>query len=93
MKYEVSVDRVVKNLRKVPHEVRAKLLAWAEAVELEGLPYVRKIPGFHDEPLLGRRKGQRSVRLSLKWRAIYEVSQSGAVTLVEVQEVTAHDYR
>jgi hypothetical protein len=42
-----------KQLRKVPEHVVLKLAAWVEAVEHDGLEQVRKIPGFHDEPLLG----------------------------------------
>lgn len=33
-------------------------------MERIGIYDVRKSPGFHDEPLSGQRKGQRSIRLS-----------------------------
>lgn len=80
-----------KQARKAPPQVRRKLAAWRLSVEEKGLPAVRKVPGWHDEPLVGRRDGQRSIRLSRLWRAIY-VEYDGGTILVEVQEVTPHDY-
>ncbi|STY25350.1 Plasmid maintenance system killer protein [Legionella taurinensis] len=53
---------------------------------------VRKIPGFHDEPLKGNRVGQRSIRLSRAYRAIYELGQQGKMEIVEIVEVNKHDY-
>lgn len=67
----VVFDKVERQLRKLPDFVVAKLLAWAKSVELKGLREIRKIPGYHDEPLKGDRKGQRSIRLSKSYRAIY----------------------
>jgi len=52
---------------------------------------VRKIPGYHDEPLKGDRAGQRSIRLSRAYRAIYEIRKDVA-QLVSVEEVSKHDY-
>jgi toxin HigB-1 len=52
----------------------------------------RKSPGWHDEPLLGKRKGQRSIRLNKQWRAIYVIKDDGAIEFVEIIEVTPHDY-
>lgn len=34
---------------------------------------MRKIPGYHDEPLKGDLKGLRSIRLSKGYRAYYVV--------------------
>ncbi|MDO8520465.1 MAG: hypothetical protein Q7T11_09960 [Deltaproteobacteria bacterium] len=59
--------------------------------EKKGLDEVRKVPGYHDEPLHGDRKGQRSIRLSLHYRAVY-VIRNGTIEFVEVQEVTKHGY-
>ena len=53
---------------------------------------VRKQPGYHDEPLKGSRKGQRSVRLSRGYRAFYTVQRDGVVKVALVQEVNKHDY-
>lgn len=49
------------------------------------------MPGYHDEPLKGRRAGQRSIRLSRAYRAIYEIRVDD-VTFVSVEEVNKHDY-
>ena len=82
----------MKQLRKVPPHVVVKLMAWVEAVETTGLENVRKIPGFHDEPLKGQRSGERSIRLSKAHRAIYRVTVDGLRELVEIQEVNKHVY-
>ena len=37
-------------------------------------------------------KGQRSVRLSRGYRAIYEERSQGEIELIEVVEVTLHEY-
>ena len=51
-------------LRQVPDYIADTLLAWVALVEARGLEEARKIPGYHDEPLSGERRGQRSIRLS-----------------------------
>jgi proteic killer suppression protein len=56
------------------------------------LEEIRKIPGYHDEPLKWDRKGQRSIRLSRLWRAIYVIARDGTVEFVSVEEVTPHKY-
>lgn len=84
-------DSVQKQLRKMDVRVRTKLLAWAMAVEKDGLEKVRRIPGYHDEPLSGDRKGQRSVRLNKHWRAIY-VIEGDQVRIALVVEVIPHSY-
>lgn len=89
---KVVFDKVEKQLRKLPHFVVDKLLAWARSVELIGLREMRKIPGYHDEPLKGDRKGQRSVRLSKAYRAIYAEEADGTVNLVIIEEVNKHEY-
>lgn len=76
-----------KQLRKVPGHVQSKLMYWVTQVQDYGIEEVRKIPGFHDEPLRGQRKGQRSIRLSKSWRAIYQV-----INNIIVIEVHNHDY-
>jgi proteic killer suppression protein len=62
------------------------------AIELLGAREVRKRPGFHDEPLHGDRKGQRSIRLNKAYRAIYIETQNGEIELVEILEVSKHEY-
>ncbi len=75
----------------VPRHVAIKLGAWADDVAARGLEEVRKVPGYHDEPLKGRRAGQRSIRLSLAYRAIYVIREED-VEFVSVEEVSKHDY-
>lgn len=82
-------------LKRCPRHVVMKLLGWVDLVEHEGLDRARKIPGYHDEPLRGQRKGQRSIRLSRAWRAIYVIVAMADATegsFIEVIEVSKHDY-
>lgn len=80
-----------KDLKKVPLHIALKLQAWVDAVGHKGLNEIRKIPGYHDEPLQGKRKGQRSIRLNIAYRAIYVV-RAGIISFVEIQEVNKHEY-
>jgi len=89
----VELTRLVrKQLRKVPRHVVDKLLGWVRLVEQDGLEEARRIPGYHDEPLRGQRTGERSIRLSKAYRAIYRVDQGGAIEVVVVEEVSKHGY-
>ena len=88
----VVAERARRQLRRAPRHIVDKLLAWIEAVEEDGLETTRRVPGFHDEPLVGKRRGQRSIRLSRQWRAIYETRSDGVDRLVSVEEVTPHAY-
>lgn len=91
--YKVVFEkRVSKQLDKLPAHIVNKFYAWVTAVELAGLNGVRKKPGFHDEPLKGDRKGQRSVRLNIAYRAIYIERRDGSIELIEVIEVNKHEY-
>jgi proteic killer suppression protein len=84
--------RAQKDLRLLPRYIIEALNAWIEDVELDGLENVRKIPGYHDEPLRGVRAGQRSIRLSKAYRAIYVLKSDKSVKFVSVEEVNKHDY-
>lgn len=93
METKVQFTRqALKGLDKAPDYIQDKLLDWKRAVQMWGLEAVRLSPGFHDEPLQGKRKGQRSIRLNKQWRAIYTVTEQNQI-LVTVLEVNAHDYR
>ncbi len=81
-----------KDLIKVPGYIKDKLLFWIDAVERLGIQQSRKIPGFHDEPLKGDRKGQRSIRLSKAYRAIYIEDQRKEVHIISIIEVNKHEY-
>lgn len=90
--HEVVLSKnALKDLRKVPKPILDKLQSWIEAIEIEGLREVRKLPGFHDEPLKGKRKGQRSIRLNRSYRAIYTVKKD-TIEFVLVEEVNKHEY-
>lgn len=79
-----------KQLKKLPTPIKETLRYWAESVERFGIREVRKLSGYHDEPLKGDRKGQRSVRLNRAYRAIYMETIDGIeITVIEVNK---HDY-
>ena len=89
----VDLSKVEKQLRKIPQEIIFRLMRWIRTVEEFGLNEAKKVKGYHDEPLKGLRQGQRSVRLGIKWRAIYTQSKNGEINILMVEEVTPHDYR
>ena len=76
--------------RSLPRAVREKYELWKSIVQLDGPAGLRRFKGFHDEKLKGKRSGQRSSRLSKKFRVIHEVEQE--VVTVFVKESTPHDY-
>ena len=81
-----------RDVKRAPVQVRRKLALWVRSVETVGVEAVRKVPGYHDEPLQGQRVGQRSIRLSRQWRAIYVVLSNGQLEFIEIQEVNPHAY-
>ena len=84
-------NKALKDLRKLPKVILDKLQSWIEAIEIEGLREVRKLSGFHDEPLKGKRKGQRSIRLNKSYRAIYTI-RNEKIEFILIEEVNKHDY-
>ena len=88
----VDLQKVKKDIDKLPLHIVIKLQKWAEQVEMLGIREVRKYRGYHDEPLQGGRKGQRSVRLAKAYRAIYIERTDGHIELVIVIEVNKHKY-
>jgi addiction module RelE/StbE family toxin len=84
--------RVDKQLSKLaPNEVLKRYEKWKDIARLSGPPGLRSIKGFRDEALSGEWKGYRSSRLGLQWRVIYQIAAN--VLLIQVIQVTAHDYR
>ena len=75
----------------VSREVLKRYEKWKDIAMLSGPPGLRAIKGFHDEALLGEWQGYRSSRLGLQWRVIYKLAVQ--VLLIQVVEVTPHDYR
>ena len=88
----VITKQADKDLRKAPDYIVLKLQAWVDEVTEQGLREVRKVPGFHDEPLKGKRKGQRSIRLSKAYRAIYTVDEANTIQFISIIEMNKHDY-
>lgn len=80
-----------KQLRRMARHIVENLAAWVDDVEVRGLEGVRKIPGYHDEPLHGERQGQRAMRLSRAYRAIYVVKKGEKGLFVSIEEVSKHD--
>lgn len=75
----------------VPIEILKRYEKWKDIVRLSGPQGLRAIKGFLDETLTGEWKGCRSSRLGLQWRVIYQIVADRV--LIQVIQVTAHDYR
>jgi len=90
---EIQISRqALKDLKRTPQHLQEKFRAWLVAVNKSGLEETRKRSGWHDEPLHGDRKGQRSIRLNKQWRAIYILQKNGQIEFIEVTEVMPHEY-
>ena len=83
--------RVPRQLARMPPAIQQRYEVWKAIVEASGPEGLRRIRGFNDESLRGDRKGERSSRLNQQYRVIYRVERDEV--LVQVVEVTAHDYR
>jgi proteic killer suppression protein len=79
-----------RQLDSVPDYIRVKVMTWIHLVEQFGIREVSKSKGFHDEPLKGIRKGQRSVRMNRSYRLIYTFKNNSLdIILIEVNK---HEY-
>lgn len=83
--------RIRRRVPKLPEEVLKRYEKWKDIVHLSGPEGLGLIKGFHDEALRGDWKGHRSSRLGIQYRVIYRVVRREI--LVEVVDLTAHDYR
>jgi mRNA-degrading endonuclease YafQ of YafQ-DinJ toxin-antitoxin module len=83
--------RVSKKLSRFPVEVLKRYEKWKDIVRISGPRGLRLIKGFHDEALRGEWQGHRSSRLGIQHRVIYRIEAQEI--LVEVIDLTAHDYR
>lgn len=91
--YKITINpKAKKQLAKIPTYIVTKLQAWVDAVSHDGISEVRKISGYHDEPLQGNRIGQRSIRLNKSYRAIYTELDTGEIFFIEIIEVNNHEY-
>ena len=89
-KVELS-SLVKKQLKKLPVHIVISFQNWSEDVEDRGLLEVRKIAGYHDEPLKGDLKDYRSIRLSRSYRAYYRIIND-TVEFVRVERIDKHEY-
>lgn len=87
------VEKLLKSKKKIPSQIIDSLQVWVEQVEKFGLFETQKVSRWKDHSLTGLRKGQRAIRRSFQWRAIYSVKNNGSIHVVLVEEVTPHDYR
>ena len=83
--------RAVRQLGSIPKDILKRYEKWKDIVSISGPEGLRLIKGFHDEALRGEWKGCRSSRLGLKYRVVYKIERDQV--LVQVVNVTAHDYR
>lgn len=93
IKTKVKINNQAKKaLKKLPAYIVRKFELWVDSVEDKGIKEIMKIKGYHDEPLKGNRQGQRSIRLSKSYRAIYIDLGDNKYEIIEVIEVNKHDY-
>lgn len=84
-------EQAVKELRKLPKEMRDAFWVFVNIVEKEGLREVSRSRGYGLENLTGKRMGQKSVRLNRAYRVIFIVV-AGEVQIVHVLTVNKHKY-
>ena len=82
-----SIDKI---WNKLPLSIQKKYEFWKNIIQLNGLEGLQQFPGFHDEKLVGKRKGERSSRLNLKYRVIYTAEKE--VFHIYVIDITPHKY-
>ena len=88
MEWKVIESRMIgRQLQRVPKDIQAKYAIWRNRVRRNG-PYLQG--GYRFHALEGNRRGQKSVRLSLRWRVIFKVFEGELV--VEALELTPHKY-
>jgi len=76
-----------------PGEIVRAYEIWARLIEEHGSRILFEFKGYHDEKLNGKWAGYRSSRLNRKWRVIYRSTKGKQFEIVNVERVTAHDYR
>jgi len=81
----------VKQFQSLPIDVLKRYEKWKDIVFTSGPQGLRLIKGFHDEALKGEWKDCRSSRLNIQYRVIYKIVKNEI--LVQVIDLTAHDYR
>ena len=88
MEWKVIESRaMVRQLQRAPKVIQEKYAIWRNRVRRDG-PYLQGGYCFH--ALEGNRRGQKSIRLNLRWRVIFKVFEGELV--VEALELTPHKY-
>lgn len=88
---KIQISHAVENIFKhngIPPHVKKKFHDWEADVREKGLLEVRKIPGVHDEPLHGKLKGKRSIRLNDGYRVCYESTLENSTEVIKVFMIT-----
>ena len=79
-----------KQVEKLPKHLKIKVSLWVVSIQAEGIDKTMKHRHYRDEPLKGKRSGQRSIRLSKAYRLIYEIVEDNIH--IHVLEVNKHEY-
>ena len=85
-----QVEKLINNNR-LPKAVKDRFKQWATEVEQKGLEEVRRVPGYHDEPIKSL-PGRRSVRVGEGFRACYETFIENGIEVLKVITISA-DHR
>jgi proteic killer suppression protein len=80
-----------KDLAIVPRHVAGEFQDWVEDLEDRGLEEVRRIFGYHDEPLKGALRGLPSIRLSKGYRT-YDRIVKNTAEFARVERIDKHVY-
>lgn len=91
----VLSKRARKFLEKTQPHIYSVFQVWIQIVEEKGIEYAQKVVKFKDHQLIGRRKGQRSVKLDKLTRIIYKIARdSHNKFIVYVEDIRGgHDDR
>jgi plasmid maintenance system killer protein len=82
-----DLDKII---NKLPLQVIKKYQLWKDIVFRHGPDKLKEFKGFNDEKLKGDRKLQRSSRLNLQYRVIYQIDKN--TITVYVIEISPHKY-
>ncbi len=85
---------VEKQSFRLPFEIQEALRKWMRTAEEVGIYKMRETggKGLHDEPLKGKLKGLRSVRLNKAWRLYYSEDDHSEVIILKIEKVDKHKY-
>lgn len=87
---EIS-KKAEKNIKALPSHIKDKCFDFFQDVEKAGYMKAVTYRSYKDEALLGKRKGQRSVRLNRSYRIIYKLKQK-EIFILDILEINKHDY-